>query len=175
MMPPPGLVIRRGDARDAAMLAELAARTFRDAFAAQNSPENLARHLTTHYSPALQAAELADPELTTLIAELGGVPAGFAQLRSGALPPGLPPEGAHFLSRFYLHQAWVGRGVAQPLMAAVMETSRLAGARYLWLTTWVENPRAVAFYQKCGFVTAGQTTFVVGDDPQVDWLMTCPV
>ncbi len=171
MTPPDGLVIRRGVSGDAAMLAELAARTFRDTYGAQNSPEHLAEHLSSHFSPALQGAELVDPALTTLIAEVRGVPAGFAQI-STRTSPDLPPAGARFLSRFYLDQAWIGRGLAQPLMAAVVESARLGGGSYLWLTVWEENPRAVAFYRKCGFVVAGQTTFVLGGDPQKDWLMT---
>lgn len=173
MTPPPGLIVRRGRAADAAVLADLAARTFRDAFGAQNSPENLAQHLASHYGEALQAAELADPGMTTLLAEVAGATAGFAQVAARTSPPQLPAAGGLFLSRFYLEQDWIGRGVAQVLMAAVLETARERGASYLWLTVWEENPRAVAFYEKQGFVKAGQTTFVVGEDPQVDWLMTC--
>ena len=175
MMPPPGLVVRRGRASDAAMLADLAARTFHDAFGAQNTPENLARHLASHYSEELQAAELADPGMTTLLAEVGDAPAGFAQVAVRTPPPGLPDASGLFLSRFYLEQSWIGRGVAPVLMAAVLEAARERGARSLWLTVWEENPRAVAFYEKWGFEKAGRTTFVVGEDPQADWLMTCPV
>jgi diamine N-acetyltransferase len=168
----PGLVIRRGVPDDAAMLAVLGARTFSDTYAAQNTPDNLARYLAAHYSPTLQGAELADPGVITLIAEVHGVPAGFAQVAASTPPAPLPADGGRFLSRFYLELAWIGRGLAQPLMAAVLAASRQAGARYLWLTVWTENPRAVAFYRKSGFVTAGQTTFLLGDDPQADWLMT---
>ncbi|MEO8139612.1 MAG: GNAT family N-acetyltransferase [Gemmatimonadota bacterium] len=173
MTPPPGLIIRRGRAADAAMLADLAARTFCDAFGAQNTAEDLAQHLASHYSLDLQAAELADPDMTTLIAEVADAPAGFAQVAARPAPPDLPAGGGLFLSRFYLEQTWIGRGVAQVLMAAVLESARERGASYLWLTVWEENPRAVAFYEKWGFVKAGRTTFIVGEDPQVDWLMTC--
>ncbi len=170
-----GALVRRGTPADAAMLAELAARTFRDTYAAQNTPENLARYLAEHYSPALQAAELADPSITTLILEVRGVAAGFAQLTCRTPPPVLPEPGGRFLSRFYLDKAWIGRGLALPLMTAVRDAARQAGASYLWLTVWQENPRAVSFYRKCGFETVGETTFVLGEDPQVDWLMSSGV
>ncbi len=175
MIPPAALVIRRGQASDAAMLSDLAARTFRDAFGAQNTPENLARHLASHYSLALQSAELMDASMTTLIAEVGRAPAGFAQIVIRTPPPDLPGDGGLFLSRFYLEQAWIGRGIAQVLMARVVDEARMRGAEYLWLTVWEENPRAIAFYQRCGFVEAGRTIFVVGLDPQTDLLMTCAV
>jgi GNAT superfamily N-acetyltransferase len=157
------------------MLAELGARTFRDTYAAQNTPEDMARHLAANFAPALQAAELSDARIITLIAEVDGVPAGFSQVTAEPPPAELPAAGGRFLQRFYLEQAWIGRGIAQPLLAATRDRAREEGASYLWLTVWQENPRAVAFYRKCGFATAGETIFVLGGDRQVDWLMTCPV
>ena len=49
--------IRIATPADAALLAELGARTFRDTFAADNRPEDMAAYLASHYSPALQARE----------------------------------------------------------------------------------------------------------------------
>jgi ribosomal protein S18 acetylase RimI-like enzyme len=79
------------------------------------------------------------------------------------------------LHRFYFDQAWVGRGLAQPLMAAVKAAAIRRGAAFLWLTVWERNPRAIAFYRKSGFGVVGSTTFEVGNDRQQDWVMTCPL
>jgi diamine N-acetyltransferase len=159
---------------DASMLAALAARTFRDAFGPFNRPEDLALHLRTHYTPERLEVELADAGGVTLLALVTGSPAGYAQLASHEPPIELGPGGL-MLHRFYLEQAWIGRGVAGPLMTAVREEARRQAASYLWLTVWQENPRAIAFYRKCGFVATGTTTFSVGSDPQVDWVMTSPL
>jgi diamine N-acetyltransferase len=172
MTPPSGLVIRPGVPSDAAVLADLAARTFRDTYAEQNTPVDLAAHLATHFSPELQAAELADDAGIVLIAEVDGVAAGYAQLATRPPPAPLPPGGGLFLWRFYLDRSWIGRGLAQPLLAAVLAAGRERGADYLWLTVWQRNPRAVSFYLKSGFAITGTTTFTVGNDPQADWLMT---
>lgn len=169
--PPPGLVIRRGTPGDAVLLAGLMARTFRDAFAAQNTPENLALHLATNYGEAIQRAELTDPAMTTLIVEIDGVPAGYAQVGERAPPVEVPDLTGLVLARFYLEQAWVGKGIAQPLMQAVRAVALARGAEALWLTGWVENPRATAFYHKCGFETVGRTTFRVGGEIQSDWVL----
>jgi GNAT superfamily N-acetyltransferase len=157
------------------MLAALMARTFRDAFAALNTADNLARHEATHYRADVQRAELLDPTTTTLIAEVNGVAAGYAQITNRPPPPELPDLGGLNLSRFYLEQAWVGRGVAQPLMTAVREVATARGATSLWLTAWELNPRAAAFYRKCGFTEVGRTTFLVGADAQTDWVMVLPL
>ncbi|HXW96371.1 MAG TPA: GNAT family N-acetyltransferase [Gemmatimonadales bacterium] len=174
MKPPNGLVIRRAEPGDATLLAALARRTFRDAFGAANRPEDLEAHLDAHYTPDEMAAELADPSWCTLLTEVDGQAAGYAQLAAGD-PPCEGGPGGIMLSRFYLEQAWVGRGIAGPLLAAVRREALARGARYLWLTVWEQNPRAIAFYRKEGFDEIGETTFTVGSDPQRDLVMRAPL
>ncbi len=77
-------MIRRANADDAGLLAELGARTFYETFAADNSPEDMAAYLAASFNLAQQTAELADPASTFFIAEVGGVAAGYAMLRAGA-------------------------------------------------------------------------------------------
>ena len=68
----PDLTIRRAAAADADALAELALRSFLDAFAAQNEPEDIAAYTARTYGPARQAAELANPDILTLVGEVDG-------------------------------------------------------------------------------------------------------
>lgn len=163
--------VRRAAAADAKALAELAARTFADAFGDSNTAEDMALHLTTKYSEAIQGAEIADPDIDSLIAEVGGTMAGFAQVRSGEAPESVTLDEPVELWRFYVDRSWHGRGVAQALMAAVDEAARERGADSVWLSVWEHNPRAQAFYSKCGFFQAGTKPFVVGTDVQTDWVM----
>lgn len=167
--------IRPADAADATALAELAARTCRDTFAADNRPEDLALHLATAYGPAQQQRELADPRIITLVADDGGALVGFAQLRQGTPPPGVPGPRPIELWRFYVLADWQGRGLAQRLMDRAVGEALRAGAATLWLGVWERNPRAIAFYRKTGFGEVGTHVFVVGTDPQTDLLMTRPL
>lgn len=59
-------VIRPATAADAPALAAPGERTFRNTFAAANTPEDLAAYLSTTCSAARQADELAEPLRTTL-------------------------------------------------------------------------------------------------------------
>jgi ribosomal protein S18 acetylase RimI-like enzyme len=163
--------IRRATAADATALAELAARTFRDAFGADNRPEDLALHLAAAYGPEQQARELADPAIHTLVAEHAGALVAFAQLRSGSAPPCVTGSDPIELWRFYVTTEWHGSGLAQALMARVIETARRADARTLWLGVWERNPRAISFYRKVGYVDVGAHVFVVGTDPQTDRIL----
>ena len=64
----------------------LAAATFRDTFEGANTPENMELHCRASYSEAIQAAEISDPNLVTLLCEQDGRLVGFAQLRWGDAP-----------------------------------------------------------------------------------------
>jgi diamine N-acetyltransferase len=168
----PAFVIRRGTPADAAPLAEFGARTFRETFAADNTVEDMAKHLASAWSPSLQEAELRDPLLDTLLAvDSGGALAGFAQLRAAHAPACVPTRKPIELKRFYVDRPWQGRGLARELMAEVERVARRNGARELWLGVWERNQRAQAFYRKCGFEKVGTQIFVVGDDPQTDHVM----
>jgi diamine N-acetyltransferase len=162
------IAIRTGTPDDATALAELAARTFRETFASENRPEDMALHEARAYGPSRQLAELTDPDTTTLVAELDQQLVAFAQLRS-ANPPGcVAGEGPVELWRFYVAKPWHGSGVAQALMRRVEQEAQRRGGRTLWLGVWERNARAQAFYRKNGFRDVGSHVFMVGTDAQVD-------
>ena len=165
------VTIRRGLPTDAAVLADLAARTFRETFGADNRPEDMVLHLAEAYGPAQQGRELADPGITTLLVQVEGQLAGYAQLRCGPVPPVITGASPIELWRFYVDRPWQGRGIAQALMQRVDEEAVGRGARTLWLGVWERNERAQAFYRKCGFADTGSQVFLVGTDPQTDRIM----
>jgi diamine N-acetyltransferase len=170
-----GITIRRGVATDAAELAALAARTFRETFAADNRPEDMALHIAETYGTSQQGRELADPSITTLLAEVDGQLAGYAQLRSGSAPACVTGVSPLELWRFYIARLWHGRGVAQALMDQVEVEAGQRGARTLWLGVWEHNERAKAFYRKCSFADVGAHVFMVGTDAQTDRIWVRPV
>jgi len=161
---------------DAARLAEFGARTFYEAFAADNTPEDMRQHLESAFSPQLQLDEIRNPSIDTLIATDGsGSWAGFAQLRAGKISDGVPAAGSIELWRFYVDSRWHGQGVAAGLMEGAKQRARRRGATTLWLGVWERNARAQAFYRKHGFVKVGRQVFVVGRDPQTDDVLSCPL
>jgi ribosomal protein S18 acetylase RimI-like enzyme len=177
---PAAPAIRRALPADAAALAGFAARLFRETYGPAADPalsggsraEDVEAYVGPHFTPARQAAELADPALTTFVAVASnGAFAGYAQLRAPSPHPAAGPRGAE-LARLYVDPAWQGRGVADALMAAVTAAAREGGAPALWLAVLRRNARAVAFYHRHGFTPAGTSTFPMGAEVQHDWIMT---
>jgi len=172
----PDYHVRPAVPADARALAALGERTFREAFAADNAPENVAAHLAATYSPARQGEELMDPRRKTLVAATeGGELIGFVQLLAGEAPPSVRGPAPIELLRLYVARHYHGRGVAQALMAAALEAAADRGALTIWLGVWERNPRAIAFYRKCGFEDVGSQVFILGTDRQTDRVMARPL
>lgn len=165
------VTIRPAAAGDAAPLAEFAERVFREAFGPDNRPEDMEGYVAGAYGPARQAAELADPSIVTLLAEEGGALAGFVQLRHGPAPACMPGPATMEIWRFYVGRRWQGRGAAGTLMDAALAAARSRGSRLAWLAVWERNPRAQAFYHKCGFQVVGEQPFLLGAAQQRDLVM----
>ena len=166
------LIIRRAAADDAEPLAGLALRSFLDAFAAQNDPDDVAAYTSRVYGPAQQAAEIANPAIVTLVAETDGRLAAYAMLRSGTTGPGVTGPAPVEIMRFYVDRPWHGTGVAHRMMDAALRTAREQGARTAFLAVWEHNPRALSFYTRRGFAVVGAQDFLLGSDLQNDLVMT---
>jgi diamine N-acetyltransferase len=165
------LSIRYGQVDDRVLLADLGARTFFDAFAADNKAENMAAYIASAFYPSKQAEELADPNSVFLIAEIAGDAVGYARLLAGEAPAGVGGIRPIEMVRIYAEQGWIGHGIGAALMQACLDEARQRGHDLLWLGVWEHNRRAIAFYHKWGFVETGTQTFQLGDELQNDLLM----
>jgi GNAT superfamily N-acetyltransferase len=167
----PSVHIRTAYPQDHELLASLGAQTFREAFAADNTPEDMSDYLAKAFGPDRQAAELADPRTTFLIAEAEGETVGYARLKVGPAPDCI--QGLHpvEIARFYAVTPWIGRGVGAALMQACLEQAGRLGCDVIWLDVWERNVRAIGFYRRWGFVEVGTQPFVLGHDVQNDLLM----
>lgn len=160
--------VRIAAEKDAVLLAELAERTFREAFADDTSDDDMVLHCARSYGADIQSRELADPRYTYLIAEVEGRAAGFALVRAGPAPACVTGPSPVEIQRFYVDAPFQGTGVAQALMDSCDDEAHRRGAMTVWLGVFERNAKARRFYEKCGFRDVGEQTFLVGTDPQRD-------
>jgi ribosomal protein S18 acetylase RimI-like enzyme len=163
--------IRQATEADAASLAELAERTFRETFAEMNSAEDIDAHCRKSYRESIQAAEIRDPGRTTLVCHVGETLIAYGQLRWASAPPCVVAARPAEVQRLYVDAPWHGKGVAQALMGSLLDTAVAGGADVAWLGVWEKNPRAISFYEKSGFAVVGDHVFVLGSDAQRDLVL----
>lgn len=166
------VALRRAALGDAPLLAVLAERTFRDAFGARNSPEDMDLHCTRHFSPDIQAREIADRGIATTLALEDGQCVGFTQMTLAKPHPHVHAQHPAELNRIYVVAERQGVGVAQALMQEALANAAAAGADCLWLGVWEHNPKAMAFYRKFGFEIVGSHPFMLGHERQRDLVMS---
>ena len=163
--------IRYGDLGDAKVLSELGAKTFYDAFAKDNTPENMNAYLKKSFSPEIQFQELSQPEVIFLIAESDGIPVGYAQLIMNSQDEIIRGKTPIEMRRIYAVREFIGRGVGRELMTRTIQEARQRGCDVLWLGVWEKNQRAIDFYKMWGFREVGSHVFSLGDEPQNDLIM----
>ncbi|HLV25930.1 MAG TPA: GNAT family N-acetyltransferase [Gemmatimonadales bacterium] len=168
---PADLTIRRAVPGDAAAYSAFSARLAIATFAAQNDPVEFDAYMRSTFGEEIQRRELESAENTVLLGEISGKLAAFAYMRKREKPGMVDAPGAMEIARFYIDGAWHGRGISQAMMRAVAREAREQGADTVWLGVWEHNPRAIAFYVKCGFEKVGTHTFMVGNDAQTDHVM----
>lgn len=172
------VVIRTGEARDAAVLAAFAADSFRTTYEADVPAEALDAFVSGTFGDAIQAAELADPACRFLIAEVDAGLAGYLLLRADAPPPPrLSGDHPLLLDRFYVAPIAQGRGIGGALLRRAIEEAQAGGHGLLWLSVWERNARAIAVYQRWGFAPVGEITFDLAGVRQTDQLLAlrCPM
>ena len=160
------------------MLAELGGRLFRDAFAADNTPEDMRAYLAEHFSEAALRRLLDDPAVYLLLLEDGGTPVGWAHLVAGPQAPRAPvpaPAGEVEIRRFYVDPRLHGSDAGPMLLASALDTARKLGAGAVWLAVWERNGRALGFYRKHGFRRVGTQSFRLGADTQTDDVLIRPL
>jgi len=162
---------------DAGSVAELAERTFCEAFAADNSAEDMEAYVGEAFSSDRLEAELGEDANTFLLAFKGNAsrPLGYAKLRAGMVDPSVAGANPLELHRLYVAQTVIGCGVGSALMRACLDTARSGGYQTLWLGVWQHNERAIMFYRKWRFGTVGDRVFRLGSDEQLDFIMARPV
>jgi ribosomal protein S18 acetylase RimI-like enzyme len=164
-----GFVIRRGLEQDAQAIDRVFRQSFSDTFAHLYDPRDLAAFFSRFTQEAWRA-ELLDPGFAFLVVEDDLGLAGYIKLGPITLP--VTPRGnAVELRQLYLLKPFHGLGIADTLMNWALEHARSQGAQELFLSVFVDNHRAQAFYRRYGFRKAGRYDFMVGNHADEDIIM----
>jgi ribosomal protein S18 acetylase RimI-like enzyme len=155
---------------DALEIAEFSRRTFRESFADQNSFENMEKFMR-QFSTDTLAAEVSHEENTFFVARLEKEIMGYIKLTLAEKPAELAGLKNIEIARIYIDKKMKGQGIGNKLMQAGLDFAKMSGFEVVWLGVWEFNSAALKFYKKWGFERFSEHIFMLGDDPQTDWLL----
>jgi ribosomal protein S18 acetylase RimI-like enzyme len=163
--------IQRVTLKDIDQLQKVGRQTFYETFSAGNTEENMKRYLDEGFSVEKLTAELNDQNAEFYFATLEGNVIGYLKLNFGQSQTELKDDKALEIERIYVLKEFHGKKVGQLLYEKAIQIARQKSADYVWLGVWEENPRAINFYKKNGFVEFDKHVFKLGEDEQTDIMM----
>ncbi len=156
---------------DIEQLQIIGRQTFRETFANGNTEENMQKYLEEGFSIEKLTAELSDKNSEFYFATNDNKVIGYLKLNFGKAQTELIDHKELEIERIYVIKEFHGKQVGQILYNIALKIARKSKADYLWLGVWEENPRAINFYRKNGFVEFDKHIFKLGDAVQTDIMM----
>jgi ribosomal protein S18 acetylase RimI-like enzyme len=165
------LEIVRAHMDDLEGLQAIGRATFRETFSVNNSEESMAKYLKEGFSSERLSTELNNPGSQFYLARIGKSVIGYLKLNTGQAQTELQEAEGLEIERIYVLKQHHGMKVGQVLYEKAIAVAREMNLGYVWLGVWEENPRAINFYSKNGFVAFDKHVFKLGDEEQTDIMM----
>lgn len=156
----PTVTFRPAVPDDALCLAVLGQQVFLDTYATDGIRAEIAREVRAQFDVGVVRDALVASDARWVVAERDGHLIGFAQCTSPAPHAVVRSDRSAKLHRLYVQERFTGRGVGTALLGRIEAIAAADGRDALWLTTWVGNARALAFYPARGYVDVGSSLYV---------------
>lgn len=163
--------IKKVTKNDISQLQEIGRKTFFETFSESNTEENMTKYLEEGFSVEKLSDELSGENSEFYFAVVENNIVGYLKLNLGQSQTELQDNKGLEIERIYVLQEYHGKKVGQFLYEHAIEIAQASNVDFVWLGVWEENPRAISFYKKNGFVEFDKHIFVLGDDEQTDIMM----
>jgi ribosomal protein S18 acetylase RimI-like enzyme len=156
---------------DIEKLKDIGRQTFYETFAEANTEEDMQKYLTENFSTTKLKAELINTDSEFYFASISKKVVGYLKINFRQAQTELKLNNALEIERIYVLKEFHGKQVGQVLYDKAMQIAKRLNVDILWLGVWEENPRAIRFYKKNGFVEFDKHIFKLGNDEQIDIMM----
>lgn len=163
--------ITKATLNDIEQLQKIGRQTFEETFSESNSEENMKNYLEGGFSNEKLTTELNDQNSEFYFATVNKEVIGYLKINFGPSQTELKDSKALEIERIYVSKEFHGQSVGQLLYDKAIQMAKQKNVDYVWLGVWEENPRAIRFYRKNGFVEFDKHIFKLGNDEQTDIMM----
>jgi len=165
------ITIQKITLNDIEQLQKISRETFAETFSSGNTKENMKKYLAEGFSIEKLTDELNNENSEFYFALSENEVIGYLKINFGQSQTELQDEKALEIERIYVSKEYHGKKVGQVLYEEAIKIAKQKNANYVWLGVWEENPRAISFYKKNGFIEFDKHIFKLGDDEQTDIMM----
>ncbi|MCR6111417.1 GNAT family N-acetyltransferase [Bacillus sp. A301a_S52] len=164
--------IKKCNLDDLRLLQEISTETFYDTFKDQNSPENMKAYLERAFNLKQLEKELFNISSVFFFAYVNNEVTGYLKVNTNDAQSEDMGEEALEIERIYVKNSFHNRGIGNYLLKKTMEIALARNKKKIWLGVWEKNKNAIAFYKRKGFVQIGTHSFYMGNEEQMDFIMT---
>jgi len=157
-------------------IVDIARRTFIETFGKFNTSDNLKLYLQNNLSLSKLQGELEHAHSNFYLVKSNDNTIGYLKVNEKHAQTEFKED--HYaleIERIYVLKAFQFKGIGRKLIEKTIEFAKFKGKKKIWLGVWKENKEAIRFYQKLGFVNAGEHVFVFGKERQLDFVMELKV
>ena len=165
------ITIRSVKENEVGFLKEIGETTFKGTFGVDNKPSDMEKYLAENFNIDKITSEFNNPESQFYFAEQDSTIIGYLKINLGKAQTETALHNALEIERIYVFPAYFGKNVGRMLIDKALAVAREKQCERVWLGVWEENPRAIRFYEKQGFVPYDKHNFMLGDDEQTDIMM----
>ncbi|WP_342414776.1 GNAT family N-acetyltransferase [Paenibacillus sp. FSL R10-2782] len=157
---------------DLPILQEISIETFNDTFKDQNSPKNMKTYLQRAFNSKQLEEELSNVSSEIFFIYFNEELAGYLKVNMNEAQSEKMGDESLEIERIYIKNKLQKNGVGRYLLNKAMEIAMEQNKNKIWLGVWEKNENAIAFYKKMGFIQTGAHSFYMGDEEQIDFIMT---
>lgn len=164
--------IKKCSIEDVELLRKISIETFRETFEDQNSPEQMRAYLDRAFSTRQLEQEVSNPCSEFFFIYSKAEPAGYLKVNVNAAQSEPMGEDSLEIERIYVRAQYQKQGLGQQLFNKAIEVATSRNKSKIWLGVWEKNLNAIEFYKRLGFVQTGAHSFYMGEEEQIDWIMS---
>lgn len=145
------------------ILADIGSRSFIESHGHSASEKDIQNYVSVHFNEQVFEKEIADPNNIYHLVFVNEVPVAYSKLRLNTRMPGIKERQVCKLDRLYVLKEVYDKGIGKNLFDVNVNYAKVHEQKGMWLFVWTENHRAIRFYEKQGFVNAGDTSFKISE------------
>ena len=146
--------------------------TFYETFHDPNNEENMAAYLNDAFSAEKLIAELKNKHSLFKLLYVNEELAGYLKINTDEAQSEKLGQDSMEIERIYIMSRFQKLGLGKVLMDEALKLANEKHKNRIWLGVWEKNLNAIAFYEKAGFEKTGSHSFFLGEEEQVDFIMT---
>ncbi|MGB7461085.1 MAG: GNAT family N-acetyltransferase [Carnobacterium jeotgali] len=157
---------------DLKVLQNISIELFTDTFKYQNTEEDLENYLEKAYNSTQLKQELTNDNSTFFFLLDNEEIVGYLKLNIGDAQTEDIAENAVEIERIYILSNLKRKGYGTFLIENAEQFAKQKNKKVIWLGVWEKNFSALSFYKKNGFIQISSHSFFMGEDEQIDLIMT---